>query len=142
MRERESQVAVSNSRVGVAESEERDPGQRALATIVAADVVGRPRCVHDAHEVELAALERRRGLVRSGARDLDAGDVARMGARVRLVSDEDEPFVAALELAERAADDLALGSRPVVAVPLDRVTRDRAGVRAVDDAHEVRGGRD
>jgi hypothetical protein len=90
-----------------------------FAPIVAADVVRRPRCVHDAHEVELAALEGRRGLVRSGARDLDAGDVARMPPCVRLVSDEDEPFVAALELAERAAEDLAFGSRPVVAVAPD-----------------------
>src|SRR4029450_30070 len=131
VREREAQVTVSDSLVGMAKTEERDPRQRALATIVTADVVRRPRCVHDAHEVELAALEGRGGLVCGGACDLDASDVARMPPGVRLVADEDESAVAALELTERAVDDLSFGSRPVVAVPLDRVLWERPGIRAV-----------
>ena len=126
----------------MAESEVRDPRQRALSAILAADVVRGARRVHHAHEVELAALERPGCLVRGRAGDLDAGDIARVGARVGLVAHEDEPRVAVLELPERAADDLSLGIRPVVAVALDRVLRQGAGIRTVDDAHEVRGGRD
>jgi hypothetical protein len=121
MREREPQSRGSRAPRPSGGTEVRDPRQRALSAILAAHVVRGARRVHDAAEVELAALERPGCLVRGGARDLDAGDVARMRARVRLVAHEDEPRVAVLELAERAADDLALGIRPVVPVALDRV---------------------
>ena len=126
----------------MAESEVRDPRQRALSAIVAANVVRGARRVHHADEVELAAIERPGCLVRGSAGDLDAGDVARVGARVGLVAHEDEPRVAVLELPERSADDLSLRIRPVVAGALDRVLRKGAGIRTVDDAHEVRGRRD
>src|SRR5512132_2167572 len=113
----------------MAEPEEPDPGQRPFTALLTADVIRRARGVHHPGQVELAALERSGGLVSGGPRDLDPSDIPGMCARVGLVVGENEAPVAALQLAKRPADDLALGIHPIVAIALDRVPGSGARIR-------------
>ena len=92
---------------------------------------------HDLVELVALVLWQRVG---DGASDeLHPADVAGARAPVLLASAQDELSIRALLDREGAAADLLARLRPRIAVRLDRVPWLRSSVRAVHDAHEVRG---